>query len=127
MKLRASLGVGLGAHSPTDRKEGGDHQGMTVVCIAMGGGCAQGCPPLCDPMDCLAHQAPLFMGFSRQQYLSGLPLPPPGDLPGPGIEPVTLAPPALAGGLFTWKIPLGATLKGPKTLSTSPAHAKQAS
>ena len=58
MKLRARLGVGLGAHSPTDRKEGGDHQGVTVVCVAMGG-CTQGCPSLCDPMDCLARQAPL--------------------------------------------------------------------
>ena len=35
----------------------------------------------------VAHQAPLSMGFSRQEYLSGLPLPPPGDLPDPGIEP----------------------------------------
>ena len=35
------------------------------------------------------HQAPLSIGFSRQKYWSGLPLPPPGDLPDPGIEPVT--------------------------------------
>ena len=35
----------------------------------------------------VACQAPLFMGFSRQQYWSGLPYPPPGDLPDPGIEP----------------------------------------
>ena len=34
-----------------------------------------------------AHQAPLSMGFSRQEYWSGLPCPPPGDLPKPGIEP----------------------------------------
>ena len=34
------------------------------------------------------HQAPLSMGFSRQEYWSGLPSPPPGDLPDPGIEPV---------------------------------------
>ena len=34
-----------------------------------------------------AHQAPLFMEFSRQQYWSGLPFPSPGDLPDPGIEP----------------------------------------
>ena len=37
-----------------------------------------------------AHQAPLFMGFSRQNYWSGLPCPPPGDLPNPGIEPQDL-------------------------------------
>ena len=34
----------------------------------------------------VALQAPLFMGFSRQEYWSGLPFPPPGDLPDPGIE-----------------------------------------
>ena len=37
----------------------------------------------------LAHQAPLSMGFSRQEYWSGLPCPPPGDLPNPGVEPMT--------------------------------------
>ena len=36
----------------------------------------------------VARQAPLSMGFSRQEYWSGLPCPPPGDLPYPGIEPV---------------------------------------
>ena len=35
----------------------------------------------------VAPQAPLSMGFSRQEYWSGLPFPPPGDLPGTGIEP----------------------------------------
>ena len=35
----------------------------------------------------VAHQAPLFMGFSRQEYWSGLPFPSPGDLPNPGVEP----------------------------------------
>ena len=39
----------------------------------------------------IAHQAPLSMGFSRQEYWSGLPFPPPGDLPNPGIEPRSLA------------------------------------
>ena len=38
----------------------------------------------------VAHQAPLSMGFPRQEYWSGLPLPPSGNLPGPGIEPATL-------------------------------------
>ena len=50
----------------------------------------------------VAHQAPLSMGFSRQEYWSGLPLPPPGDLPKPGIEPVS---PASAGAFFTAKPP----------------------
>ena len=49
----------------------------------------------------VAHEAALSMGFSRQEYWSGLPLPTPGDLPDPGIEPASLAPPALAGGFFT--------------------------
>ena len=39
----------------------------------------------------VAHQAPLSMGFSRQENWSGLPCPPPGDLPDPGIEPASLA------------------------------------
>ena len=56
----------------------------------------------CDPMDrTVVHRAPLSMGFSRQGYWSGLPCPPPGDLPDPGIEPESLTYPALAGGLFT--------------------------
>ena len=38
-------------------------------------------------MDYIAHQAPLFMGFSRQEYWSGLPFPSPGDLPDPEMEP----------------------------------------
>ena len=49
----------------------------------------------------VALQAPLSMGFSRQEYWSWLPCPPPGDLPDPGIEPVSLMSPALAGGFFT--------------------------
>ncbi|CAI9169360.1 unnamed protein product [Rangifer tarandus platyrhynchus] len=47
---------------------------------------AQSSPTLCDPWT-VAHQAPLSMGFSRQEYWSGLPFPSPGDLPDPGIEP----------------------------------------
>ena len=43
-------------------------------------------------------QAPLFMGFSRQEYWNGLPCPPPGDLPDPGIKPKSLRSPALPGG-----------------------------
>ena len=40
-------------------------------------------------MDC-SHWAPLFMGFSRQEYWDGLPFPSPGDLPNPGTEPTSL-------------------------------------
>ena len=42
----------------------------------------------------VARQAPLSMGFSRQEYWSGLPCPPPGDLPDPGIKPASLMSPA---------------------------------
>ena len=48
-----------------------------------------------------ALQAHLSLGFSRQEYWSGVPFPPPGDPPDPGIEPPSLASPALAEGLFT--------------------------
>ena len=49
----------------------------------------------------VAFQAPLSMGFSRQEYWSGLPGPPPGGLPDPGMEPTSLMSPALAGGFCT--------------------------
>ena len=50
----------------------------------------------------VAHQAPLSMGFFRQEYWSGLPFPTPGDLPDPGIKPMF---PALVGGFFTTEPP----------------------
>ena len=43
----------------------------------------------------IAHQAPLSKGFFRQEYWSGLPFPPPGDLPNPGIEPESPVSPAM--------------------------------
>ena len=49
----------------------------------------------------VAHEAPLFMEFSRQEYWNGLQFPTPRDLPDPGIEPTSLVSPALAGGFFT--------------------------
>ena len=60
----------------------------------------QPCPTLWDPTT-VAHQAPLSMGFSRQEYWSGWPCPPPGDLPNPGIETLPLTSPAVAGRFFT--------------------------
>ena len=57
----------------------------------------------------IARQAPLSLGFSRQEYWSGLPCPTAGDLPHPGIEPTSRMSPALAGGFFTtsttWEAP----------------------
>ena len=57
-----------------------------------------------------AHQAPLSMGFSRQEYWNGLPYPPPGDLPDPGTEPVSLM--SLA--LVDWVLYHLCHLGGPK-------------
>ena len=51
------------------------------------------------------HQVPLSMEFSTQEYWSGLPFPPSGDLPNPGTEPRSPALPALAGGFFTTEPP----------------------
>ena len=45
----------------------------------------------CDPIDCIAHQALLSVRLPRQEYWSGLPFPPPLDLPDPGIEPTSHA------------------------------------
>ena len=50
----------------------------------------------------VAHQASLSVGFPRQEYWSGLPVPSPGDLPDSGIKPGS---PALAGGYFTAELP----------------------
>ena len=64
----------------------------------------QSCPTLWDLY--VACQTPLSMGFSRQEYQSGLPFPPPGlPLPDPGIKPASLMPPALTGGFFTTEPP----------------------
>ena len=53
----------------------------------------------------IARQAPLSMGFSRLEYWCGLPCPPPGDRPNPGIKPMSLMPPALAGRFLTTEPP----------------------
>ena len=60
---------------------------MPELKLAPGGGLVtESCPTLATSWT-VAHQAPLSMGFSRQEYRSGLPFPSPGDLPNPGIEP----------------------------------------
>ena len=56
----------------------------------------------------VAHQSPLSMGLSRQEYWSGLLCPPPGALSYLGIEPVSLTSPLLAGRLFTTRATLAA-------------------
>ena len=70
---------------------------MSVMCCTK---LLKSCPTLCNPVD---HSlgSPLSMGFSRQEYWSGLPRSPPEDLPDPGIKPASLMFPALAGRFFT--------------------------
>ena len=68
----------------------------------------QCCSTLCD-LWTVAHLASLAMGFSRQEYWSGLPCPPQGDLPNPGNEFMSLMSPALAGGFFTTSVTWEAT------------------
>ena len=64
---------------------------------------------LCVTLRTVARQASLALGFSRQEYWSGLPCPPPGDLPDSGIKPISPMPPALAGRISvtsaTWEDP----------------------
>ena len=62
---------------------------------------AQSCLTLCNPVDC-SRQAQLSMGFPRQEYWSGLPFPPAGDLPNPGNQPTSSA---LAGRFHTTEPP----------------------
>ena len=69
----------------------------TCVCV-----CAQllSCVHLFVTSWTVAHQAPLSTEFSRQEYWKGLPFPPPGDLPDPGIKPESPMPSALAGKFY---------------------------
>ena len=53
----------------------------------------------------VAHQAPLSMGFSRQEYWNGLPFPPPGDFPDPGNKPTSPVSPAFTGRFFITEPP----------------------
>ena len=58
-----------------------------------------------DCLQLVVRHPPLSMEFSRQEYWSGLPSSPPGDLPGPGIQPTSPVAPALAGRFFTAEPP----------------------
>ena len=87
----------------------------------MGTQLLQSCPILC--LWTLALQVSLSMGFSRQEYLSGLPYLPPGDLPDSGIKPASRMSPALAGGFFT----IRATWEAPSCMTMSKLFTLQAS
>ena len=62
----------------------------------------------------VACQAPLSMKFPRQEYYSGLPFHSPGDLPDPGVEPMSSVSPTLASGFFTTRKPKTSHLGSPK-------------
>ena len=81
-------------------------EGMCVcvcVCVCAHARICPSCSVVADPLwpHGLVCQVPLSMKFSRQEYWSGLPFPSPRDLADPGIEPVSLASPLLAGRFFT--------------------------
>ena len=88
---------------------------------------------LCVTLWTILYQAPLSMGFSRQEYWRGLPFPSPGDLPDPVIEPAFLMSPALAGGFFTtsatWEAQdlsvAAAAAKSLQSCPTLPPHIRQ--
>ena len=83
---------------------------------------------LCATPWTVARQAPLSMGISRQEYWGGLPCPPPGDLPDPGIEPLSLTSPALGDRFFTTEPPDNPSVTsrpcephpGPRILTSTP-------
>ena len=103
--------------------------GILALCVCVCELRQVSCVWLCLTLWTVAHWAHLSMEFPRQAYWSGLPCPPPEDLPNPGIEPTSLMSPALAGGFFTtsdtWEAPLiPAPWSGIK--STSPTLAGEA-
>ena len=85
--------------------------GRVCVCVCVCVLVAQSCPTLCDPWT-VAHQALLSVGSSRLEYWKGLPCPPPGDLPDPGIE---LGSPALQVDALLFELP-----GTPKTYTKDP-------
>ena len=79
-----------------ESKGGEEALGIERVCVVV-----LGCVQLFATLWTLAHRTPLSMRFSRQEYWSGLPFPPLGDLLNSGIEPESLVTPALSRGFFT--------------------------
>ena len=87
--------MNLGGNTNTQNTE----TNILKKCLCMRAKSLQLC--LSAPLRTIARQAPLSLGFSRQEYWSGLPCPPPGNLSDPGTEPVSRMSPALAGRFFT--------------------------
>ena len=88
--------------------------------------CVLSCLGVFDSCDSqtVAHQVPLSMEFSRQEYWSGLPFPTPEDLPDSGTESAFLARSVLAGRIFTTAPPRGYVYIYPKSLQTVTAAMK---
>ena len=91
LRVELKLSVGLGGGHQKSKVKSESH---SVLSNSLGphglkkeSEVAQLSPTLSDPMDSSLHQAPPSMGFSRQEYWSRLPFPPPGNLPNPGMEP----------------------------------------
>ena len=90
LKIRSSLSLNTSTGPKT-------YGSVPVDFFCMHAKSLQSCPIFCSPMDCSLPGFSVHRRFSRQEYWSGLPCPPPGDLPDPGIEPVYLKSPAFAG------------------------------
>ena len=80
---------------------GGVQLALVTVITLLSGAQSLSRARLCATPWTAAHQAPLSLGFFRQEHWSGLPCPPPGDLPNPGTEPASPVIPTLAGSFFT--------------------------
>ena len=87
--------------------------GNLCICVCA---CSFSCVRFFVTLWTVASQGPLSMGFSRQEYWSGLPFPSPGDLPDPGIKPASSA---LASGFFTTKLQVSLCLHA-KSLQSCP-------
>ena len=75
-------------------------KGRTMRLMCVHAKMLQSCLTLCNPMDCSLSGSSVH-GILQARILERVPCPPPGDLPGPGIEPASLMSPAVAGGFFT--------------------------
>ena len=85
---------------------------LTFLFLSFTHGITKLCPTLCN-LWTVAHQTRLCMGCFKQEYWSGLPFPPPGDLPHPGIEPASPVSSVLADGFSTTEPPGKPTTHGP--------------
>lgn len=91
---------GLGAERAARLPRAGIKTGLGTPLLGVCAQLLKSCQTHCDPLDNTCH-VPLSIGPSRQEYWSGWSSPPPGDLPDPGIEPLSHTSSALAGRFFT--------------------------